>query len=70
MIHNGTERNWKIVGLTPDNYVIIENEKEGKRNSHERPSEYWGIDYLTRQERGILRKGLTPSGNDRRAPAQ
>lgn len=69
MIHNGTERNWEIVGLTPDNYLRMRNTETGEVcDTHERPSEYWGITYLTRVERGILRRGLTPAGRDRHSP--
>jgi hypothetical protein len=62
-----TERNWEIVGLTPDNWVLIKG-VDGVRNSNERPSEYDGITYLTPAERGILRRGLTAAGNDREKP--
>jgi hypothetical protein len=65
--HRGTERNWKIVGLTPDNFVLVDG-LGGLRNSNERPSEYLGIEYLTRVECGILRRGVTAGGRDREAP--
>jgi hypothetical protein len=69
MVHNGTKRNWTVVGLTPDNYVLIHTEGDNEpHNSNEHPSEYWGLTYLTRRENGILRKGLTASGKDRRTP--
>ncbi len=63
-----TDRNWKIVGLTADNWVLIEQSDGVVRNSNERPSEFDGVTYLTRVERGILRRGLTPSGKDRERP--
>lgn len=66
--HAGCERNYRIVGLTPDNFVVMETRDEGVHRTHDRPSEYWGIEYLTRAERGILRRGLTPSGRDRERP--
>ena len=67
--HNGTERNWQVVGLTPENFVEIRSTDTGEtRDSCERPSEFDGIDYLTRAERGILRRGLTAAGRDRTTP--
>jgi len=62
-----TDRNWEIVGLTDDNWVLVRG-VDGVRNSNERPSEFWGVTYLSRKERGILRRGLTPAGNDRERP--
>ena len=64
-----TERNWKIVGLTKDNFVICE--VDGKvQETQERPSEYLGIEYLSRRENGILRRGVTSSGKDRKVPKE
>lgn len=63
-----TYRNWKIHGLTDDNWVLIKQSDGVIRNSNERPSEFWGITYLNRRERGILRRGLTPAGKDRKEP--
>lgn len=68
MIHAGTERNWKIVGLTHYNTVIVHTDGDDRpHDSHERPSE-WFIDYLTPKEKRILRRGLTKGGKDRRRP--
>ena len=67
--HNGTERNWQVVGLTPENFVEVRSIDTGAvRDSAERPSAFDGISYLTRSERGILRRGLTAAGKDRTAP--
>ncbi len=61
------ERNWTIVGLTPDNHVV-KRVNGSEYATDDRPSDYWGIEYLSRAERGILRHGLTPAGNDRERP--
>ena len=62
------KRNWEIVGLTKiDGSYIVDIKVDGVvRSSGERPSEFgdWG---LTRKERGILRRGLTSTGKDRKA---
>ncbi len=69
-----TERNWRIVGLVPHpelgHYTVELEASFGERpavrlDSHEAPSEYHGITYLTRAERGLLRRGLTSTGNNR-----
>lgn len=66
--HNGTERNWKIVGLTAANTVVVHTDGDpAPHDSYEPPSE-WLVDYLTRGERAILRRGLTGSGRDRAQP--
>lgn len=64
--HNGTHRNWHIVGLTPQNTVVLR-VGDNTHDSGEKPSEF-GVDGLRRTERGILRRGLTPGGNDREQP--
>ena len=67
--HAGASRNWEVVGLTPENFVLVrETETDTIRDSCERPSDFIGVTYLTRTERGILRRGLTQSGYDRPAP--
>ncbi len=67
--HEGTERNWEVVGLTADNHVQLrDTDTDGVRDSGESPSEYWGVTYLTKPERGILRRGLTQAGYDRATP--
>lgn len=67
--HNGTERNWQVVGLTPENFVEIRSTDTGEIiESYEHPSDFWGITYLTKKERGILRRGLTAAGRDRTTP--
>ncbi len=67
--HDGTERNWEVVGLTPENTVQLrDTDTDGVKDSGEFPSEYWGVTYLTRAERGILRRGLTQAGYDRATP--
>ena len=60
-------RNWKIVGLANhgDHYTV-EIEVDGVRHdSGELPSSF-GDFGLSRAERGILHRGLTAGGNDRR----
>lgn len=67
--HSGTERNWQVVGLTPENQVeILSTDTGAVRDSEECPSAFDGISYLTRTERGILRRGLTAAGRDRTSP--
>jgi len=60
-------RNWKVVGLSPRNTVLLEIEGRVRVDSGEKPSEIgtWG---LSRQEVRILRRGLTASGRDREVP--
>jgi hypothetical protein len=53
-----TERNWKVVGLSPENTVLTDGEL-GRKDTNEPPSAYLGIEYLSRTERGILRRGVT-----------
>lgn len=68
-VHAGTTRNWEVVGLTLTNYVLVrETDTNTVRDSCERPSEFIGVYYLTRGERGILNRGLTQAGNDRATP--
>lgn len=67
--HNSTERNWQVVGLTPENFVETRSTDTGAvRDTGERPSAYADIGYLTRSERGILRRGLTAASRDRISP--
>jgi hypothetical protein len=69
MLYAGTKRNWRVVGLTPDNMVEVHTEGDtDPHNSFERPSEFWGLTYLMPRENRILRRGLTASGKDRREP--
>ena len=65
-------RNWKIVGLANhgDHYTVMiekanENGNLGYFDSGELPSSF-GDFGLSRAERGILHRGLTAGGNDRR----
>jgi hypothetical protein len=67
MMGNTVIRNWSIEGLTPDNR-ILKRVNGSVRETEERPSDFAGIEYLTRRERGILRRGLTPAGRDRERP--
>lgn len=68
MKENGkTLRNWQVLGLTDENRVILQVNGE-RRETQERPSDFWGIAYLSRAERGILRRGVTPGGRDRATP--
>lgn len=57
-------RNYKVVALSPTNTVVIEIAGE-RRDTGEKPSA-WGTYGLSRYEIGILRKGLTATGRDRR----
>lgn len=65
---NGTHRPWEIVGLTPQNTIAVEYPDRGVVDTNEPPSAWFGLDYLTRKENAILRRGLTPSGKDRTTP--
>ena len=61
---DGVRRNYRILELSPENTVVIE--RGGERvDTGEKPSA-WGLYGLTRTERGILRRGMTASGADRR----
>jgi hypothetical protein len=70
--HNGTERNYRIVGLTPHNTVITQQEGKKPEDSGESPSEWYGngsfVSWIDKAERGILRRGITASGRDRETP--
>lgn len=74
MMSNGTQRNWTVIGLSPENTVLVNLDgtcglpAEQGRDTGEKPSTYIDIDYLTRAERAILRRGLTPAGRDRERP--
>lgn len=69
MTHNGTMRNWVVVGLTERNTVIIHTDGDKKpHDSNEKPSEFWGLGYLTRRENAILRRGMTATHRDRQHP--
>ena len=60
-------RNYQILGLTPDNHVVISVDGGAPCDSGETPAQ-WGTWGLTRAERGILRRGLTATGRDRARP--
>ena len=60
-------RNWRITGLYPqEDHYTVEIVVDGEvRDSGELPSSF-GDFGLSRAERGILHRGLTAGGNDRR----
>ena len=60
-------RNYRITGLTPRNTVIVQIHGQPPHDSHETPSELI-VPWLSRREKGILRRGLTASGRDRARP--
>lgn len=62
-----TQRNWQIIGLTKANTVIVKINGMDPHDSMDPPSAY-DVPYLTRKERGILRRGLTASGANRKSP--
>jgi hypothetical protein len=70
--HNGTKRNYRIVGLTPHNTVITQVEGKNPEDSGEKSSEWMAhrvfVPWITKRERGILRKGVTVNGRDRKEP--
>lgn len=59
-------RNYKIVGLSPSNTVVVEVTGERERRDTGIKPSGWGFFGLTRGEVAILRKGMTASGRDRR----
>jgi len=65
---SSTERNYRVVGLSPENTVIVQVEgRSGLTDLGVKPSMLgtWG---LTRAEVGILRRGMTSAGRDRTTP--
>jgi hypothetical protein len=61
-------RNWEVVGLTPHNTVVIQKDDGSVVDTQEGPAQ-WGTDGLSRHERGIVNRGVTASGNDKRKPS-
>lgn len=67
--HAGTRRNYRVVGLTARNTVVCESDVHGGAyDSHEPPSNFYGMPHYTPAENRILRRGITPAGRDRAAP--
>lgn len=63
-----TKRNWEVIGLTPENTVVIQVKgRHGPTDTGDGPAEFL-VEYLTRTERGILRRGLTNADNNRKSP--
>ncbi len=63
-----TKRNWEVIGLTPENTVVIQVKgRTSPTDTGEGPAEFL-VEYLTRAERGILRRGLTNADNNRTSP--
>lgn len=66
------KRNYRIVGLAPagdhSTVVIHVRRPTGRRETVDTgvPASAWGDFGLSRAERGILRRGLTAAGRDRR----
>lgn len=64
---DSSARNYRIVDLArhEGGYTVVIEQDGARRDTGTSPSA-WGAWGLTRRERGILRRGLTPSGRDRR----
>jgi len=65
-----TRRNWRATALIPhDDHYTVEIEVDGvRRDSGEVPSSF-GDFGLSRAERGILHRGMTAGGADRKPRA-
>jgi hypothetical protein len=63
------ERSWVVTHITPGETgyeVWISVNGDPPHNTHETCAEFGVAEYMSRKENGIIRRGLTASGRDKR----